>query len=102
MGIELTEEQVEQIIRASAQAGVDPEAFVEAMVRVATAFVEAWQALREIVKDAWDHIKEFIDNLNTTTDTRPERKGWQMPRKIIKDHQVLNRRPMVAYVRSEI
>ena len=102
MGIELTEEQAEQLTKASIQAGVDPEIFAEAIVRAATAFVEAWRALWETARDMWDQIKEFINSLNTTTDTRPERKGWRVPRKIIRDHQVLDRRPRVAYARSEI
>lgn len=65
-------------------------------------FAEAWQALQKVVKDMWEQIKEFIDNHNTTTDTRPERKGWRIPRKIIRDHQVFDKRPRVIYIRSEI
>jgi len=102
IGVELTEEQVEQLTKASTQAGVDPEAFAEAVVRVVTAFTEAWQTLWKIVRDMWDQIKEFINSLDTTTDTRPERKGWRVPRKIVRDHQVFDRRPRVAYARSEI
>ena len=102
MGAELTEEQVEQLTKASIQAGVDLETFAEAVVRVVTAFTEAWQTLQKIVKDTWDQIKEFVNSLNTTTDTRPERKGWRVPRKIVRDHQVFDRRPRVAYARSEI
>lgn len=98
----MTEEQAEQLTKASIQAGVDPEIFAEAIVRVATAFVEAWRALQKIVKDTWNQIKEFVNSLDTTADTRPERKGWRVPRKIIRDHQVLDRRPRVAYARSEI
>ena len=102
MRIESTEEQVEQIARASAQADVNTEAFAEAMRRVITAFAEACQTLQKIVKDMREQIKEFTDNHNTTTDTRPERKGWQIPRKIIRDHQVFDRRPMVVYIRGDI
>ena len=98
----MTEEQVEQLTKASIQAGVDPEEFAEAIVRVVTVFVEAWQALREIVKDMWDKIKELVNSLNTTTDTKSERKGWRIPREIIRDHQVLDKRPRVANARSGI
>lgn len=101
MGIESTEERVEQTARASAQAD-NIETFAEAVGRVVTAFAEACRALQKIVKDMREQIKEFMDNHNTMTDTRPERKGWQIPRKIIKDHQVLDRRPMVVYIRGEI
>ena len=68
IGIELTEEQMEQITRASVQAGVDPETFIEAIARVTTVFAEVWQTLREIIKDMWDQIdqiKELIDNHNS-------------------------------------
>lgn len=102
VGIELTEERVEQIARASAQADVNAEAFAEAVRRVVIAFAEACQTLQKVVKDMREQIKESMDNHNTTTDIRPERKGWRIPRKIIRDHQVLDRRPMVVYIRGEI
>ena len=96
---------MEQVTRASIWAGVDPEAFTEAIVRMATVFAEARQTLREIIRDMWDQIdrtKEFIDNCNTTMDIRPERKGWRIPRKISRNHQILDRRPMMIYIRNEI
>lgn len=101
----MIEEQMEQVTRTSIRAGVDSEAFTEAVVRMATVFAEAWQTLREIIRDLWnyiDRIKKFIDNCNTTIDIRPERKGWQIPRKIIRDHQVFDRRPVMIYIRNEI
>ena len=57
MGVELTEEQVEQLTKASIQAGVDPEAFVEEIARVVTVFAEIWRALRRTLKDMRDLIK---------------------------------------------
>lgn len=103
--IELTEEQVEQIIRDSVQVYMDPKTFAETMVKVVTIFADIWQTLQEIINDMSDQvnqIKEFIYNHNTTTDIRPERKGWRIPRKIIRDHQIFDKRPRVIYIRSEI
>ena len=94
-----------QVTRASIWADIDPETFTEAIIRMATVFVEARQTLWEIIRDVWDQIdwiKEFIDDCNTTIGTRPERKGWRIPRKIIRNHQVLDRRPRVIYIRNEI
>ena len=81
------------------------EAFAEAITKIVIVFVEVYPVIQKVVKGALsrvDQIKEFIDNHNTKTDTRPERKGWRIPRKIIKDHQVFDRRPRVVYIRGEI
>lgn len=103
--MELIGEQTEQVTRTSVWAGIDSEALTETVERMATAFAEAQRTLRKIIRDLWnyiDQIKKFIDGNNTTIDIRPERKGWRIPRKIIRDHQVLDRRPMMIYIRSEI
>ena len=60
----------------------------------------------ELTEEQVGQIKEFIENhdimADIRPDIRPERKGWRIPRKIIRDHQILDRRPMVIYIRSEI
>ena len=102
MEIKLTEEQEEAIITAFAQVDADIEAFAEAIAKMATAFAEVCPDLQKVVQNMWDQIEEFIENHDNMICTRPERKGWRIPRKIIRNHQILDRRPMMIYIRNEI
>ncbi len=62
--------------------GVDAEAAIEAIGRVAKAVVEAIPAMIKTVNDTWERVKEYIKNMpeeqykEFLEELTPETRGW--------------------------
>lgn len=62
--------------------------------------------LKRVVIDAWNHIKEavneFIELIHETETEKKHAYNWHVPKNIIKNHQVLDRKPLVANIRNNL
>lgn len=67
----------------------------EAIHNVLISAAEAWESIKELMGTTLENIKE-IDRENVY------RSSWHVPKKIIRNHQVIIRKPMVANIRSNL
>ncbi|MCJ7840516.1 hypothetical protein MUB24_06190 [Lederbergia sp. NSJ-179] len=69
-------------------------------------FEELCNELKKIVTNAWEQIKEILENIDETISEIEKEKclrsTWYVPKKIIMNHQVMNRKPLVAHIRNSI
>lgn len=79
--------------------GIAFGAFGESTQDLIQQMTKTFSALVWAIQDAWEGIRELIDGLQGPETTDDPQKGWEIPRKATKTHQVLDRRPRVALAR---
>ena len=73
----------------------------EVLTEAFAKLVEAFQNLYETIIDKWDEIKQFfVEGQEKLDDRDCIRDTWEVPLKIMKANQVLNRKPVVCRARS--
>lgn len=67
---------------------------------------EALEGFREAISTMVETMKNLISNtveaIETIEREQSHRASWYVPKQIVRNHQVLNRKPMLANVRSSI
>lgn len=75
------------------------EAAFETVSKVFRSVVEA---VSQIAKDIVDEIQRIVDYITEKRVEKQYEYNWQVPKNIIKNHQVLIRKPMLANIRNSI
>lgn len=67
---------------------------------------DMFEVLRDAVVEAWESIEKVINHSNEVIEEiereKHYRKSWRVPKNSAKNHQVINRKPMVSYIRNQI
>jgi hypothetical protein len=77
------------------------EDFLLALDSVGKAFIAAWEA----IKDEFNRIINEMKDIETQTKNNREfiqNHNWYVPKNTFKNHQVLDRKPVMARIRNQI
>lgn len=85
----------EQLVAPGRALGVFGESTQDLIQQMAKTFSILTDTLREV----WEDIREALGLFQGVKTPDNPQKGWEIPRKATKTHQVLDRRPRVALAR---
>jgi len=65
-----------------------------------------FEEMRQRAIDFWNEIKDTFNEVDEVIERiewdERMRDSWHVPKNIIKNHQVLNRKPIVSHIRNHI